>query len=71
MKLTRRSTVFNWPAELQMGEDQTLWNIKLLRILVEDCSRHPAYRARRAATGNCDEWVVVWKARHELNDKNL
>ena len=71
MKLTRRSAVFNWPAELQMDEDQSLRNIELLRILAEGCPRHPAYRARRAATGNCEECVVVWKARRELDNKNL
>jgi len=37
--------VFNWPAELQMDEDQSLRNIELLRILAEGCPRHPAYRA--------------------------
>jgi len=54
-----------------MDEDQSLRNIELLRILAEGCPRHPAYRARRAATGNCEECVVVWKARRELNNKNL
>ena len=49
MKLTRRSAVFNWPAELQMDEDQSLRNIELLRILAEGCPRHiqPTVRGER------------------------
>ena len=42
--------------------------IELLTILAEGCRKHPAYRARRPATGKCQECVVVWKARLELND---
>ena len=42
--------------------------IELLKILAEGCRKHPAYRARRPATGKCQECVVVWKARLELND---
>ena len=41
----------------------------LLRILAEGCRKHPAYRARRAATGQCEECVIVWRARFELNNK--
>ena len=41
--------------------------IKLLKILSEGCKIHPAYRARRKATGRCKECVVVWNARLELN----
>ncbi len=43
--------------------------IKLLEILLEGCRKHPAYRARRKATGRCDECVKVWNARKDL--KNL
>ena len=42
--------------------------IEILRILAEGCRKHPAYRARRAATQRCQECVVVWNARLELND---
>ena len=42
--------------------------IELLKILAEGCRKHPAYRAHRPATGRCQECVVVWDARLELND---
>ncbi|MBM09843.1 MAG: hypothetical protein CMF69_09785 [Magnetovibrio sp.] len=42
--------------------------INLLRVLAEGCNKHPAYRARRPATGNCQRCVVVWSARLELNN---
>ena len=42
--------------------------IELLTILAEGCRKHPAYRARRPATGRCRECGVVWNARLELND---
>jgi len=42
--------------------------IELLTILAEGCRKHPAYRARRPATGVCQECAVVWNARLELND---
>jgi len=42
--------------------------IELLTILAEGCRKHPAYRARRPATGRCQECGVVWNARLELND---
>lgn len=41
--------------------------IKILRILAEGCRKHPAYRARRPATGNCEPCVRMWQARQELN----
>ena len=43
--------------------------IELLKILSEGCHRHPAYRAKRKATGSCLECVKVWHARLELNGK--
>ena len=42
--------------------------IELLKILAEGCRKHPADRARRPATGRCQECAVVWNARLELND---
>ena len=42
--------------------------VELLRIVAEGCRKHPAYRARRKATGRCKECVIVWKARQELEE---
>ena len=42
--------------------------IELLTILAEGCRKHPAYPARRPATGRSQECGVVWNARLELND---
>ncbi len=42
--------------------------IKLLNLLAKGCKKHPAYRAIRKATGRCEECVVVWQARLELNE---
>ena len=41
--------------------------IELLKVLAKGCKKHPAYRAIRKATERCEEYVVVWKARVELN----
>jgi hypothetical protein len=41
--------------------------IELLKVLAKGCKKHPAYRAIRKATERCEECVVVWKARVELN----
>ncbi len=41
--------------------------IELLKILSKGCKKHPAYRAIRKATERCEECVIVWKARVELN----
>ena len=51
-----------------MDDNKSQRKIELLKILAEGCRKHPAYRARRPATGRCQECVVVWNARHELND---
>ena len=51
-----------------IDEQQLNRKIEILRILAEGCRKHPAYRARRAATQRCQECVVVWNARIELND---
>ena len=42
--------------------------IKLLKIIAKGCKKHPAYRAIRKATERCEECVLVWKARVELNE---
>ena len=42
--------------------------VQLMRVLVASCKKHPAYRAIRPATGNCEPCVKMWKARLELND---
>ncbi|MDA7546732.1 hypothetical protein N8870_07840 [Alphaproteobacteria bacterium] len=41
--------------------------IELLKVLAKGCKKHPGYRAIRKATERCEECVVVWKARVELN----
>lgn len=41
--------------------------IELLKILAKGCKKHPAYRAIRKATERCEECVLVWEARVELN----
>ena len=41
--------------------------IELLKILAKGCKKHPAYRAIRKATESCEECVLVWQARVELN----
>ena len=42
--------------------------IKNLRILAHGCRKHPAYRAKRKATGNCDPCVRMYEARLQLNE---
>ena len=42
--------------------------VQLIKILVAGCKKHPAYKAIRPATGNCEPCVKMWKARLELND---
>ena len=36
---------------------------KLMEILVDGCRKHPAYRAIRPATGNCEPCVKMWLSR--------
>jgi hypothetical protein len=50
---------------MEQNKDQR--QIKLLKILAKGCKKHPAYRAIRKATERCEECVVVWQARVELN----
>ena len=49
-----------------MNGDKSQRKTELVKILIEGCREHPAYLARRPATGRCAEYVVVWKARLEL-----
>ena len=42
--------------------------VQLMRILVAGCKKHPAYRAIRPATGNCEPCVKMWEARQELSN---
>ena len=39
-----------------------------LRILADGCRKHPAYRAKRKATGNCEPCVRMYDARLRLNE---
>jgi hypothetical protein len=39
---------------------------QLMKILVSGCKKHPAYRAIRPATGNCEPCVKMWKAQQAL-----
>jgi len=50
-----------------MGNNKNQRLIELLKILAKGCKKHPAYRAIRKATEQCEECVVVWQARDELN----
>jgi hypothetical protein len=40
--------------------------IELLTVLAEGCKKHPAYRAIRPASGDCEPCVRMWSARLEL-----
>ncbi|MGC6390973.1 MAG: hypothetical protein ACON5C_04070 [Alphaproteobacteria bacterium] len=42
--------------------------VALLEVLALGCKKHPSYRAIRKATGKCDDCVVVWNARQELQN---
>ena len=44
--------------------------VALLRILVDGCKKHPAYRAIRPATSRCKPCVEMWQARQELKELN-
>ena len=41
--------------------------VHLMRVLVAGCKKHPAYRAIRPATGNCEPCIKMWEARLELS----
>ena len=51
-----------------MSTNKLKKQIELLKILAKGCKKHPAYRAIRKATEQCQECVVVWNARLELNE---
>ena len=51
-----------------MNKDINQRQIELLKILAKGCKKHPAYRAIKKATGRCEECVVVWNAKVELNN---
>lgn len=42
--------------------------LRLMEILVDGCKKHPAYRAIRPATVDCDPCLKMWEARLKLND---
>ena len=46
--------------------DRLKVKIRLLEFLSEGCRKHPAYRAKRKATGRCESCVKIWNARQEL-----
>ena len=42
--------------------------LQLMEILVDGCKKHPAYRAIRPATGDCDRYLKMWEERLDLDD---
>ena len=50
-----------------MKQNTELRQIELLKILAKGCKKHPAYRAIRKATERCEECVIIWQARLELD----
>ena len=50
-----------------MKKNKELKEIELLKILAKGCKKHPAYRAIRKATERCEECVIIWQARVELD----
>ena len=42
--------------------------VVLLKILAKGCKKQPSYRSIRKATERCEECVVLWQARVELNE---
>ena len=42
--------------------------VVLLKIIDKGCKKHPSYRAIRKATERCEDCVVIWQARVELNE---
>ena len=49
-----------------MNNESIQKQIRLMKILVDGCKKHPAYRAIRPATGKCEPCVKMWNARLEL-----
>ena len=50
-----------------MTDNKLERKLELLKILAKGCKKHPAYRAIRKASKRCEECVVVWQARDDLN----
>ena len=50
-----------------MKKNTELKQIELLKILAKGCKKQPAYRAIRKATERCEECVIIWQARVELD----
>ena len=50
-----------------MKQNTELRQIELLKILAKGCKKHPAYRAIRKATLRCEECVIIWQARVDLD----
>lgn len=44
------------------------WRERRLEVLVNGCKKHPAYRAKRTPTADCEDCVRMRVARLELND---
>ena len=51
----------------ELEQNKEIRHIELFKILAKGCKKHPAYRAIRKATERCEECVVVWQARVDLN----
>jgi hypothetical protein len=51
-----------------VSDEILLKQVELMKVLVDGCKKHPAYRAIRPATGNCEPCVKMWRARLKLND---
>jgi uncharacterized ParB-like nuclease family protein len=61
------ASVVNFSEYQPMDVESLKKQVQLMRVLVAGCKKHPAYRAIRPATGNCEPCVKMWKARLELN----
>ena len=50
-----------------MKQNTELRQIELLKILAKGYKKYPAYRTIRKATQRCEEFVIIWQARVELD----
>ena len=57
-----RKLTFDFNSEEYQSMDiESLKNqLQLMEILVDDCKKHPAYRAIRPETGNSEPCVKMW-----------
>ena len=62
------ASIVNFEEYQPMDVESLKKQVQLMRVLVAGCKKHPAYRAIRPATGNCEPCVKMWTARLELND---